>query len=125
MRTRVLLVLSLLLLPLLAGSPTAAEDVAFFTPEELALIDDALALLNMTREDAGFDKLVIDDDWRLPVVNRTLAAPLDAATVASMWATKARGAPVDVLARAEDELATLLAIEREPYTPEQVDRLRS
>jgi HEAT repeat protein len=123
MRTRALLLLPLLALTMLGVPPVAAEDIAFFTPKELALIDDALALLNMTRADAGFDKLVIDDDWRLPVVNRTLSSPLDAATVASMWAKKARGKPADILARAEEELQPLLMIEREPHSPEQIDLL--
>ncbi|MHC4470758.1 MAG: HEAT repeat domain-containing protein, partial [Planctomycetota bacterium] len=71
---------------------------------EVALIDEALSLLNMTRRDAEFDKLVIDDDWRLDVVNRTLSKPLEAADVAWEWSERAKGKPEEILASAAREL---------------------
>jgi hypothetical protein len=93
-------VLLLVLLPAGAGE----EDGTFLTERELSLVDDALALLNMTRADAGFDKLVLEDDWRLATVDRTLQRPLEAADVAWDWAELARGAPKSILAAAAHEL---------------------
>jgi len=94
------LALLLVLLPAGAGE----EDGSFFTERELSLVDDALALLNMTRADAGFDKLVLEDDWRLAVVDRTLKRPLEAADVAWAWAARARGTPGAILDGATREL---------------------
>ncbi|MHC5049020.1 MAG: HEAT repeat domain-containing protein [Planctomycetota bacterium] len=94
------LTLLLILLPAGAGE----EDGTFLTERELTLVDDALALLNMTRADAGFDKLVLEDDWRLPTVDRTLKRPLEAADVAWTWAERARGAPGAILGAAAREL---------------------
>jgi len=92
--------LLLVLLPAGAGE----EDGTFLTERELSLVDDALALLNMTRADAGFDKLVLEDDWRLPLVDRTLKRPLEAADVAWGWAARARGTPEAILGAATREL---------------------
>jgi HEAT repeat protein len=96
-----------LALLLLAAAPAAA-DGTFFTNDELARIDEALALLNMTRADAGFDKLVIDDPWRLSVVNRTLSKPLEAPDVAWGWAGLAEKSPAVILAHAATDLDLLL-----------------
>ncbi|MHC4933668.1 MAG: hypothetical protein ACYTGV_15920, partial [Planctomycetota bacterium] len=84
-------VLLLLLLPAIGE-----ERDGFLTSRELELVDDALALLNMSRADAGFDKIVLEDDWRLGVVDRTLRRPLDAAQVAWDWAERARGTPASI-----------------------------
>jgi hypothetical protein len=92
--------LLLVLLPAGAGE----EEGSFLTERELSLVDDALALLNMTRADAGFDKLVLEDDWRLPVVDRTLKRPLEAADVAWGWAARAKGTPGAILDAATREL---------------------
>jgi hypothetical protein len=82
--------LVLVAVPLLILSvPVLGEG--FLTEKEIALVDDALALLNMTREDASFDKLVLTDDWRLDVVDRTLSRPLEAPDVVAGWAETVRG----------------------------------
>ncbi len=99
MRRTAFLVLLLALSGASAGEPAPAP-AGFFTAEEIARIDEALALVNMTRADAGFDKLVIDDPWRLTLVNRTLREPLFAADLAWEWAGRAGGEPASILSAA-------------------------
>jgi len=98
-----------MLIVLLSLCAVAGAQDRFWRDEELAAVDDALDLLNMTRADAGFDKLVIDDEWRLPVVERTLSHPLEAADVAWGWRATARGTPSTILVAAARELGLQLA----------------
>jgi HEAT repeat protein len=110
---------------LIPSSAAPGEKEGFFTDRELALIDDALALMNMTRRDTEFDKLVLEDDWRLPLVDRTLSRPLEAADVARDWADAASGEPAAILDRAMAVLEPVSRRRGEPLSPEETDRLVS
>jgi len=98
---------------LVLAAPAAAEEPApaadpFWRPEELALLDRGLFLINASRADLGFQKRPIDDPFRLPVVDRALDDPLSIGREAQAWDEAAARA-------AEDGIAPLLHQARDQF----------
>lgn len=68
----------------------AAAPDPFWTADELARIDEGLAVVNASRADLGFQKQPIDDPFRLDVVRRALDDPLSVGREAQVWDEVAR-----------------------------------
>lgn len=74
--------------------PTAIDVDGFWTADELARMDEGLAVVNASRADLGFQKQPIDDPFRLDVVRRALDDPLSVGRTAAAWDTVARGGAI-------------------------------
>src|SRR5690349_10184272 len=88
-----------------AAPATPPGDPGFWTAAEMALLDQGLDVLNVSRADLGFQKRPLEDPFRLAVVNRALDEPLTVGVEAQAWDEVAKGGdPAAILARAEKAL---------------------
>ena len=77
--------------------PKPAASPAFWTEDELRLVDRGLEVVNCDRKDLAFQKRPIDDPFRLPIVNRVLDDPLSIGPITEAWDVDARKGSVGAL----------------------------
>jgi len=97
-------VLPLLLVAGLAGLPTPGRTDGF-DERTLAELKTALACVNLSLDDLGWDKRPIDDPFRLAVVNEALDRPLELASQAERAERDFGGDPLTAAAAALEWLA--------------------